>query len=261
MSEVLVIFGSKSDEPTYKEIIKGLKKEGIESDLRISSAHRTPDELDEIISNPEYKVIIAGAGLSAALPGVIASKTIKPIIGVPCHGNYEGLDALLSIMQMPPGVPVLSVGVNQIDMAVKNTVKLLQQRLHINLVSETPNKAIKKAEELIESFDIIPKISESVEDDSINIEFVQLDAPPPEKDHLVIYCPIVDKDDDKAEAALNVLKHSNHGLWVGLNNGKNAALAAIEILNLNNKHTQKINQYREEQKQKVKKNDKEVKEE
>ncbi len=234
MPDVLVVFGSKSDERLYKAIMKGLKKEKIDADLRISSAHRTPEELDEIIET-DCRLIVAGAGLSAALPGVIASKTIKPVIGVPCHGNYEGLDALLSIMQMPPGIPVLSVGVGQIEMVVKNVVKMLKQHVSVNIISEMQNDALKKAEEIFAEFDIVPKKSASFDDDSINIEFVSLDEPIPEKEQLVVYCPVLLKDDDKAEAALNVLKHSSHGLWVGLNNGKNAALAAIEILNYNDK--------------------------
>ncbi len=257
MPKVLVVFGSKSDEPVYKEIVNGLKKQGIDVELRISSAHRTPEELEKIIKT-DCNLIIAGAGLSAALPGVIASKTIKPIIGIPCKGSYQGLDALLSIMQMPSGIPVLSVGIGQTEIAIKNTLKLLKPQTSINLISEMPNDALKKAEKIFAEFDIPVKKSDSVDDNSINIEFVSLDEPIPEKQALVIYCPVLLKDDDKAEAALNVLKHSNHGLWVGLNNGKNAALAAIEILNVNDKYTLKLNQYREELRNRVYASDKEV---
>lgn len=257
MPDILVVFGSKSDEPVYKGIVKGLKKEGIDLELRICSAHRAPEELDEIIKT-EHKLIIVGAGLSAALPGVIASKTIKAVIGVPCHGSYEGLDALLSIMQIPSGIPVLSVGINQTEIAVKNAIKILKPHFSVNIISEIPNEAASKAEKIFAEFDIPIKKSESVEDDAINIEFVSLDEPIPEKDALVIYCPVLLKEDDKAEAALNVLKHSNHGLWVGLNNGKNAALAAIEILNFNDKYTLKLNEYRERLKNEVKESDKEA---
>jgi len=255
--KVLVIFGSKSDEPIYNEIVKGLKKAGIEVDLRISSAHRTPDELDQIIKT-DAQVIIGGAGLSAALPGVIAAKSIKPVIGVPCEGSYQGLDALLSIMQIPPGIPVLGVGVGQTDAVIKNTIKLQQSFVSINLVSETPNDALAKAEKLLTDFDIVYKKSESVENDSVNIEFVSLDESIPEKDALVIYCPVLLKEDNKATAALNVLKHSTHGLWVGLNNGKNAALAAIEILNINDKYTLKLQAFREKLKKEVNKTDQEL---
>ncbi len=257
MPKALVIFGSKSDAPVYKEIMHGLKKEGVEAELRISSAHRTPEELEQIISS-DYDLIIAGAGLSAALPGVIASKTIKPVIGVPCHGSYQGLDALLSIMQMPSGIPVLSVGVNAVDAAVKNATKILGQHSTVNLISEAPSEALKKAKAIFEEFDIKFSESEGPEEDGINIEFISLDEPIPEKEQLVIYCPVLLKDDDKAEAALNVLKHSTHGLWVGLNNGKNAALAAIQILNVGNKYTLKLEEFRDKLKSQVKESDKEL---
>jgi len=257
MPEVLVVFGSGSDEPFYKEIVKGLQKEGIDAGLRISSAHRTPEELDRIIKTGS-RMIIAGAGLSAALPGVIASKTIKPVIGVPCPGSYQGLDALLSVMQMPSGIPVLSVGIGQTGMAVRNAAKILRNYTSVNLVSDAPNEAVGKAEKVFAEFDIPVKRSESIEDDAVNIEFVCLDEPIPEKEALVIYCPVMPGDDDKAEAALNILNHSSHGLWVGLNNGKNAALAAIEILNFNDSYTLKLNQYREKMKEKVKESDRKI---
>jgi len=159
MAKVLVVFGSKSDEPFYKAIQKGLKKEGVEVELRISSAHRTPEELDAIIKM-DYNLVIAGAGLSAALPGVIASKTIKPIIGLPCDGSYQGLDALLSIMQMPSGIPVLGVGVGQVETAVRNAIKVLKPYVAVNLIGEE-NEAVEKAEKVFSEFDIVVKRSES----------------------------------------------------------------------------------------------------
>ncbi|HZX44124.1 MAG TPA: AIR carboxylase family protein [Candidatus Nanoarchaeia archaeon] len=257
MPKVLVIFGSKSDEQIYNAIVKGLKKEKVDVDLRISSAHRTPEELNRII-NADFDLIIAGAGLSAALPGVIASKTITPVIGVPCKGSYQGLDALLSIMQMPAGIPVLSVGISGAQTAVKNVIEILKPHYSVNLINEMPSDAMSKAEKIFTEFDIPVQRSSSIDTRSINIEFVTLDEPVPEKDALVIYCPILMGEDDKAEAALNILKHSNHGLWVGLNNGKNAALAAIEILNKGGKYTLKLNEFRAKQKEEVKKSDAEV---
>src|SRR3989338_8278800 len=101
MNKALIIFGSKSDEKVYSEIMRELKKEKVDFTLRISSAHKTPDDVDETLQD-DYSVIIAGAGLAAHLPGVVAAKVIRPVIGVPCEGNYQGLDALLSIAQMPP---------------------------------------------------------------------------------------------------------------------------------------------------------------
>jgi len=125
LSKVLVFFGSKSDSGVYEKIVRLLKKEKIDVELRIASAHRAPAEIDEI-AKTDADLIIAGAGLSAALPGAIAAKTIKPIIGVPVKSNYEGLDALLSIAQMPSGIPVLAVGVEQTGVVIENAKKILK---------------------------------------------------------------------------------------------------------------------------------------
>ena len=113
---VAVIMGSNSDLPKVEPAILLLKKFGVRVDVRCYSAHRTPDELINFILDAENngtEVIIAAAGMAAALPGVIASKTILPVIGVPISGsNLEGMDALLSIGQMPPGIPVATVAIN-----------------------------------------------------------------------------------------------------------------------------------------------------
>ncbi len=245
MTDVLILFGSKSDESTYKDILRIFKKEKISYDLKIASAHKTPDDVDEILRK-EYKVIIAGAGLSAALPGVVASKTIRPVIGVPCAGNYQGLDALLSIMQMPSGIPVLSVGVGKADAAAYAAVDILRQSKKVILVGDKSSKAFKKAEEILRQFGVNHAHSTQIADNAININFVYFDEPIEKKEQLVIYCPLIEDKDDKAEAALNLLKHSSHGLWVGLNNGVNAALAAIEILNIDNSFEEKLIRHREE---------------
>ncbi len=250
MTEVLVLFGSKSDEACYKNIIHSLKKKKISYDLKIASAHKTPDDVDNILKK-DYKVIISGAGLSAALPGVAASKTLKPVIGVPCHGNYQGLDALLSIMQMPPGIPVLGVGVEKTDIAANSAINILKKYEKVVLVGDKNTKAFKKAEEIFKKFNINHAHSTQISDDAINISFVYFNEEIEKKEQLVIYCPLLLKDDDNAEASLNLLKHSEHGLWVGLNNGANAALAAIEILNIDNKYEEPLTKYRREIAKKV----------
>lgn len=113
---VAIIMGSNSDLPKVEPAIFMLKKFGVNVDVRCFSAHRTPDELDFFVkeaSNNGTEAIIAAAGMAAALPGVIAAKTILPVIGVPISGsNLEGMDALLSIVQMPPGIPVATVAIN-----------------------------------------------------------------------------------------------------------------------------------------------------
>ena len=115
---VAIMMGSKSDLPTMEAAEKELTERGIRSEVRIMSAHREPDKVAEYAKNARLRglrVIIAGAGLSAALPGVVAAHTELPVIGVPLTSRTSvagGLDALLSVSQMPPGVPVACVGVD-----------------------------------------------------------------------------------------------------------------------------------------------------
>lgn len=112
MADVLILLGSESDMAIAKKAEDALTELGISHELKVASAHRQPDLLDKIIRASDAKVFIGIAGLSAALPGVIASKTKKPVIGVPVNVALSGLDALLSTMQLPPGVPVATVGID-----------------------------------------------------------------------------------------------------------------------------------------------------
>ncbi|OLS16133.1 MAG: phosphoribosylaminoimidazole carboxylase catalytic subunit PurE [Promethearchaeota archaeon CR_4] len=110
--KVAVIAGSTSDEGVYGKVLETLKELGISCEMKIFSAHRNPEELKTYLTSTAAKIFIAVAGLSAALPGVIASLTSKPVIGVPVSAKLGGLDALLSIVQMPSGVPVACVGID-----------------------------------------------------------------------------------------------------------------------------------------------------
>ena len=112
---VSIIMGSTSDLPVMEKAAKFLNEMQVPFEMNALSAHRTPREVEEFArtaSERGLKVIIAGAGMAAALPGVIAAATIVPVIGVPIKGMLDGLDALFSINQMPPGIPVATVGVN-----------------------------------------------------------------------------------------------------------------------------------------------------
>lgn len=112
---VSVIMGSTSDLPVMEKAAKFLDDMQIPFEINALSAHRTPQAVEEFASNAQQrgiKVIIAAAGMAAALPGVIAANTNVPVIGVPIKGMLDGLDAMLSIIQMPPGIPVATVGVN-----------------------------------------------------------------------------------------------------------------------------------------------------
>jgi 5-(carboxyamino)imidazole ribonucleotide mutase len=125
MPQISIIAGSTSDEDVYKKAEKVLKENKIDYNLQIISAHRNPKELDDYINSCESLIYIAIAGLSAALPGVIASKTNKPVIGVPVSAKLNGLDALLSIVQMPPGVPVACVGIDRGENAAYLAIRIL----------------------------------------------------------------------------------------------------------------------------------------
>ncbi|HLC95780.1 MAG TPA: AIR carboxylase family protein [Candidatus Nanoarchaeia archaeon] len=255
MMKALVMFGSKSDADVYKKIASELKRHKVQVDLRVLSAHRTPDEVDKAIQKDDFDVVIAGAGLSAALPGVIAAKTLKPVIGVPVHNNYSGLDALLSCMQMPPGIPVLTVGVNQAEIAAQQASAMGKGLSRIILIGDKREKAVEKAAATLERLGVEFTYADAPADDAINIVFTYFDEPLAPKEELVIYCPLLPKKDDTAEAALNILEHSSHGLWVGLNRGENAAIAAAEILG---DCTDKLWELRQESKKEVLAADKEA---
>ncbi len=128
---VAILMGSKSDLPAMERAEQELTERGIRSETRVMSAHREPDVVSEYARNAHMrgiKVIIAGAGLSAALPGVVAAHTDLPVIGVPLTSRTSvagGLDALLSISQMPPGVPVACVGVDNARNAAVLAARIL----------------------------------------------------------------------------------------------------------------------------------------
>ncbi len=129
MADILVVIGSKSDMPKMIECEKILTKEGVSYDLVVSSAHRDPEKTSELARTAKqkgYKVIIAAAGYAAALPGFIASVTDLPVIGVPLSAStLNGMDSLLSIVQMPSGVPVLSVGIDGVKNAAHAAIRIL----------------------------------------------------------------------------------------------------------------------------------------
>src|SRR5213082_1465195 len=122
--EVLIVLGSKTDSEVGKKAGSLLDEFGVEHEMVVASAHRTPDLLRDLIRNTPAKVFIAVAGLSAALPGTIAAHTTKPVIGVPVSGKLN-LDAILSVSQMPPGVPVAAVGLDRGENAAILAVEML----------------------------------------------------------------------------------------------------------------------------------------
>ena len=120
-----IIAGSKSDEEIVNKTVKVLKENDIPFELNYISAHRDHEKLVERVKNSKAEVFICIAGLAAALPGVVASLTEKPVIGVPVSAALNGLDALLSIVQMPKGIPVATVGIDNGQNAAYLAIRIL----------------------------------------------------------------------------------------------------------------------------------------
>lgn len=130
MADVLILVGSDSDKPRIEPAFDILSKAGVSYEFHVSSAHRQPDQTTQLVSDARrrgFRVIIAGAGLSAALPGFAASLTDLPVIGVPfAVGPLNGLDALLATAQVPPGVPVACVGIDNAKNAAYLAIRMLK---------------------------------------------------------------------------------------------------------------------------------------
>jgi 5-(carboxyamino)imidazole ribonucleotide mutase len=122
--KIQIILGSNSDMPVAEKAQKILDEFGVSYDITVASAHRTPDFLKDVVGKNNADVFIGIAGLSAALPGSIAAHTTKPVIGVPVSGKVN-LDAILSIIQMPPGIPVAAVGLDRGDNAALLAIEIL----------------------------------------------------------------------------------------------------------------------------------------
>ena len=123
---ISIVMGSKSDQPILDKVKAVLEEKKVSYEVKILSAHRDPEELDTYVKKTASEVFIAIAGLAAALPGVIAAKSSKPVIGVPVSAKLGGLDALLSIVQMPKGVPVATVGIDNGQNAAHLAIRILK---------------------------------------------------------------------------------------------------------------------------------------
>ena len=129
MKKVLILMGSESDRERMEKALPILQAANVETEVQVSSAHREPDRTADFAKQAEsrgFGVVICGAGLSAALPGVVAAHTALPVIGVPLSAALGGLDALLSTVQMPPGVPVACVGIDNARNAAHLALRMLR---------------------------------------------------------------------------------------------------------------------------------------
>jgi 5-(carboxyamino)imidazole ribonucleotide mutase len=125
--KVTVLVGSQSDLEIAEKVRARLGSLEIPCEVHVASAHRTPEKVDRLVQDPSTDVFVAMAGLSAALPGVVAARTLKPVVGVPLHRGL-GLDSLLSVVQMPPGIPVATVGLDGAENAALLAAEILAMK-------------------------------------------------------------------------------------------------------------------------------------
>src|SRR3989344_2782139 len=225
--DVLVVFGSATDAGCYSKIIARFEGLKVKSRLAVLSAHKTPKDLNKALKKTPARIFVAGAGVAAALPGVVAAETIRPVIGVPCYGAYNGLDAFLSIHQMPPGIPVIGVGVEATGDCAELAMAYLSGLDKIVLLEPSTDSAKKM---LVKSEN---QLNEMVFSD----EAVVLNVPVKEASN----------EDD----AIVVFKMARKGFWLGLNRAENAAIAAVQLINLNGKYNKCLNAYRKKIAEKV----------
>lgn len=253
---VFIVFGSASDSNVFEPLSAELEEMGISCKVNVLSAHRTPKELEKALKKTKAKIFVAGAGLSSALPGVVASRTLKPIIGIACAGAFEGIDSFLSTVQMPPGIPVLGVSVGKINDAARHVQNYLSGFEKIVLVeTQNTNPAVfAKAKEALNQLGVpFEKTSDYSFSDkkSVYVAFVDLHALEelPLTDSTVIVVPV--KISNTADDAKLFFATAKHHLFVGVNRGENAALAAAQLVSLKGKYDKKILAYRKGQAKKV----------
>lgn len=254
--KVFVVFGSASDSPVFNGIRQKLSEKGVSCKVNVLSAHRTPKELERALRKTKAKLFVAGAGLSAALPGVVASQTIKPVFGIACAGAFDGLDSFLATVQMPPGVPVLAVNLSEEKEIARHAENYFSSFEKIVVVEnpETDLSLIRKAEEVFEKLGV--KYEKSGSPVSFHKKNIYLVFCPLEKlstlpftDATLVVVPT--KPKTSKEDALVFFGNAKRHLFVGVNRAENAALGAVQLLNFSGKFDKKIIAYRKEQAKKV----------
>jgi 5-(carboxyamino)imidazole ribonucleotide mutase len=236
---LLVLFGSTSDAPLYEPLCKTLTAAGHHVDFAVISAHRNPVELEEKLSAGGFDAVVAGAGLAAHLPGVVASKIKKPVFGVPVAAQFQGLDAVMSIQMMPRGVPVLCCGPNQYPLFVPflSAVHAHTWTKNIDVVS-TPE--IRKTPFYQKEFQRLHKTAQEKgitlseqEQSTTNIPAIVFvhtadDIP---SSPLAISVPLLGPSTRALpQTALTCFSWTQEGgLWVGVNNSINALIFFTQI--------------------------------
>lgn len=256
--KILVVFGSKSDANIYEPLKARLLNEGHEVDFRILSVHRSPEALDRELAGSDAQAVIAGAGLAAHLPGILASKLLIPVFGIPCSAALGGVDAYFAISQMPFGIPVLAVAPDQYLAAVDAVSRVSRLDLKYNfqgfhIVMERNKKnlphfqlMLERAEKIADKVKIEMKISDRALENALNICLVDIHENDPEaplpfpmaaknSDEVRIYVPVLQeqayRDIYSSVSVMRRVQSVPGGLWMGLNNIGNAMLAVLQLAN------------------------------
>lgn len=262
--KVLVVFGSKSDANIYEPLKSRLINEGHEVDFRMLSVHRSPELLDKELVATDAQAVIAGAGLAAHLPGILASKMLIPVFGIPCAAAIGGVDSLFAIAQMPFGIPVLCTAPDQYLSAVDALGRWSRLDLKFtfdkfNLVFERNKRGLphfqmmlERAERIVEKTRIPLNIADRPQENAVNICLVDIsetdpEAPlsygPPAKnsDELRIFVPVLNeqayRDPYSGISVIRRISSVSGGVWVGVNNVGNAMLAALQMANSMGAHS------------------------
>ena len=243
---IFVVFGSKSDESTYRPICETLRSCGHEVTFEVISAHRNPVELVEALESLNYHVVVAGAGLAAHLPGVVASRTAKPVFGIPVDAHFGGLDSLFSIFQMPFGVPVISAvpgrGGDDVADFLKgleglSTKHFLSPKVVVNpslLKYEYVNLELERARKYLSELKGDWEVVDTPCEGAANICLVDSDCRIDCKEGIsCINVPIIEKSALSNPARALELFHimERGGLWVGVNNTRNAIGSYLKFAN------------------------------
>jgi|AntRauTorcE11897_2_1112592.scaffolds.fasta_scaffold00100_19 5-(carboxyamino)imidazole ribonucleotide mutase len=233
---IFIVFGSESDQPVYGPLAEQLKLSA-DVECQVISAHRNLPQLQEALTAFDGDYIIAGAGLAAALPGVAASISDKPVFGVPVAAHYGGLDAVASILQMPYGKPVLTVAPGceaEIGKFINAPVpdrKRMCIVVNASLAEEDfAIKEIARTLSLAEECDYQVTVHNEPAEDALNVIYTNSkdDMKP---DAFAIHVPLIAPDDlKKPETLIEVFNWmQTGGLWMGTNNGRNAVLWADRL--------------------------------
>lgn len=262
--KVLVMFGSKSDANIYEPLKARLLNEGHEVDFRMISVHRSPELLDRTLSGVDAQAVIAGAGLAAHLPGIVASKLLIPVFGIPCAAAIGGVDALFAIAQMPFGIPVLATAPDQYQSAVDAVGRM--QRLDLqynferfNLVLERHKKGqphfqmlLERAQKIVEKAAVPLNITDKPLPNEVNICLADISETDPESplpyppaardsDELRLFVPVLNeqayRDPYSGISVARRVASVPGGLWTGINNVGNAMLAALQMANAGGTHS------------------------